>query len=636
MPLTSTCHRCQVLTPKQKCCQCDRPEPHVYIKTDLLPASAAHEFLNRLERGGAVPATRLHALRKQAGPIGETVGSAAIKAVKGAAKAAKDVTDSLTDDQLSRLAAKVRTLDTKAMYTRELDLERGAFRIGVVAQTWSPIIPGKVAGSGMMSGSGFLVDLPGLGLVIITNGHVVRDASQIVVASALDPAKEIPCNVIRVSFELDVAFLRPDASHPAWRPADFRPFKLCGAQTSFVQKIDAIEAGHCGVARLEPVYAIGYPLGVPRVQITKGNVSGYQRISDEPVIQITAPINPGSSGGCLVNEAGEVLGITSSGIPSAQVTGFAIPVQTIYALQSAVADSSVYAKQHPAIRLPLFGLEYVPSSNFSRMTTEQPMPIIPKTGTQDRPPIGVEPGQVAFVAQKEGNKVGLASLTMATPQFPQGIVVTRVQPGSMFAQSDGDNTPLQPLDTILEFAGFVLNDDGLTAEETYPRRVSIEDLFRIQQFGASVSVVVRRGVRQFTNTYVFSEREEDLPVDEWIKENVQAAGGTPATSPGAVSSLGGQMLITQLSKNLIDALSAHYPHLSHYYRTQDGPRVVVLQDQSGGAEMGDVLRKIEGTQIQTVADAMRIVSKLAKDEPRYMLLEFDNGKNSLLYVNQNM
>lgn len=618
------CHKCAAEMPKFSHCECVRPEPHAYLAADV-PAATANAFLDRLERGGVVPQTKLHALRKQ---VSVQNGLDAAKSVINATKKAiapREESDTRVREIVQEMLAR---RDTRALYKRELELERGAFRISVVTQTWSPVIPGQVAGSAMMSGSGFLVDLSTIGLVIVTNGHVIRDASTIVVSSALDPTTEIPCSLLRVSFELDLAFLQPNESHPAWRPTDFRPFKLCGQQTTFVQKIDEIEAGHCGVSRLEPVYAIGYPLGVPRVQITQGTISGYQRISDEPVIQITAPINPGSSGGCLVNEDGEVLGITSSGIPSAQVTGFAIPVQTIFALEEAVASTSSFAVRHPATRLPLFGLEYVPSSMFSRMSHsihKPPMLSAAKSSLGTRP--------VAFLARAKEERVSLASLVEATEDIRQGIVLTHVQPMSMFASSDNGNRPLVPLDTIVAFAGFDLNDNGLTSEETYPRRVSIEDLFRTLAFGAEFTVKVRRGVQTFVNTYTFSEREEDLPIDEWIKENVEyQLPNTNSVYPGKVMQLGTQLLVAQLSKNLIDAVKDRVPHLDYYYRMQEEPRIVVLNDMTGGSSLGDVIDKIEGTPVRTIQEAAGKFEELAKSGPRFALVKFDNGKYSLVYV----
>jgi len=85
---------------------------------------------------------------------------------------------------------------------------------------------------------------------------------------------------------------------------------------------DDIKAG-------QKVFALGSPVGLQNT-ISDGIISNInQHIGDNNFIQITAPISHGSSGGALVNEYGEVLGITSAGIDDAQNIGFAIPINIV-------------------------------------------------------------------------------------------------------------------------------------------------------------------------------------------------------------------------------------------------------------------------------------------------------------------
>ena len=77
------------------------------------------------------------------------------------------------------------------------------------------------------------------------------------------------------------------------------------------------------------LYNIGYPLGSSTFNVTNGIISGFEGISDEVAIQHTAPISHGSSGGALLNIDGEVIGVTSSGVPDGENIGFAIPVQSV-------------------------------------------------------------------------------------------------------------------------------------------------------------------------------------------------------------------------------------------------------------------------------------------------------------------
>jgi serine protease Do len=84
----------------------------------------------------------------------------------------------------------------------------------------------------------------------------------------------------------------------------------------------------------EMVIAIGNPLGL-RHTVTLGIVSAKNRITpgtDKPsmeFIQTDSAINPGSSGGPLLNLHGEVVGINTAIVAKAQSIGFAIPINTV-------------------------------------------------------------------------------------------------------------------------------------------------------------------------------------------------------------------------------------------------------------------------------------------------------------------
>ena len=90
----------------------------------------------------------------------------------------------------------------------------------------------------------------------------------------------------------------------------------------------------------ENVWAIGNPVGIEfQRTITKGIVSGLNRtvkIEDEngtaymeDLIQTDASINAGNSGGALINKAGELVGINTIKITSAEGIGFAVPINII-------------------------------------------------------------------------------------------------------------------------------------------------------------------------------------------------------------------------------------------------------------------------------------------------------------------
>jgi hypothetical protein len=76
------------------------------------------------------------------------------------------------------------------------------------------------------------------------------------------------------------------------------------------------------------VYAIGNPLELANT-LSDGLVSGHREIHRIPVIQTSAPISPGSSGGPLLGSDGKVVGVTSSGFPDGQNLNFAVPASQV-------------------------------------------------------------------------------------------------------------------------------------------------------------------------------------------------------------------------------------------------------------------------------------------------------------------
>jgi putative serine protease PepD len=168
--------------------------------------------------------------------------------------------------------------------------------------------------TGSGSGTGFLVDGDG---TIVTNAHVVGDASQVQVRFE-DDGELHTAQVLGVDASTDLAAIKVDAS-----AADgVKPLALADS--------DKVQVG-------EEAVAIGYPLGLDRTA-TAGIVSGLNRdiqapngFSIDEVIQTDAPINPGNSGGPLLNARGQVIGVNSQ-IASAAAgggIGFAVPANTV-------------------------------------------------------------------------------------------------------------------------------------------------------------------------------------------------------------------------------------------------------------------------------------------------------------------
>ena len=161
------------------------------------------------------------------------------------------------------------------------------------------------------SGSGFFISSNG---VAVTNYHVIEDTAGAKITT-ISGEKYNVSDIIAFDKDLDIAIIRIERTSTNGKT-------VSGFPALTLADSDNISAG-------QPIYALGSPVGLQNT-ISDGIISNVNQVVDgSAFIQITAPISHGSSGGALVNEYGEVIGITSAGIEDAQNIGFAIPINTI-------------------------------------------------------------------------------------------------------------------------------------------------------------------------------------------------------------------------------------------------------------------------------------------------------------------
>ncbi len=160
------------------------------------------------------------------------------------------------------------------------------------------------------TGTGIVMSADGY---LLTNAHVVAGGRKVYAAFWDDQILE--AKLVGADAQADVAVLKVEAQ--GLQPAEFGDSNqlLCG----------------------DMVVAIGDPLGY-RTSITQGIVSALDRVVnvdgvDMEVIQTSAPINFGNSGGALINDHGQVVGITTMKIIAQDNTveglGFAIPMANV-------------------------------------------------------------------------------------------------------------------------------------------------------------------------------------------------------------------------------------------------------------------------------------------------------------------
>lgn len=157
-------------------------------------------------------------------------------------------------------------------------------------------------GNPLGQGSGFIVRADG---AVVTNYHVLHEAK-------------------RINVKVGSKILEVQGLINADKENDLVILKVKGDGLPVV-KLGDIEKVSTG----QKIYSISSPKGLENT-ISDGILSGIREIEPgKKVLQITAPISPGSSGGPVFNENGEVIGITTFLIKEAQNLNFAMPVNLI-------------------------------------------------------------------------------------------------------------------------------------------------------------------------------------------------------------------------------------------------------------------------------------------------------------------
>ncbi len=200
-------------------------------------------------------------------------------------------------------------------------------------QQWNPFgdMFGGRGGQGFQqpeqraSGSGVIVSSDGF---IVTNNHVVDGASQVSVT--LNNKKNYTAKVIGTDPNTDLALIKIEGKN-----------------------LPVMTIGNSDAASLgQWVLAIGYPLNLD-VTVTQGIISaksrsiGINKQGSAPVeafIQTDAAVNPGSSGGALVNTSGELVGINSAiASPTGSYAGYAYAIPSNL-VKKVIGDIMKYGK----------------------------------------------------------------------------------------------------------------------------------------------------------------------------------------------------------------------------------------------------------------------------------------------------
>ncbi len=177
-------------------------------------------------------------------------------------------------------------------------------------------------------GSGFIISQDGY---VLTNAHVVDGADEVYVN--LTDKREFKAKVIGLDKRTDVAVVKIEATKLPWLP---------------IGDSDKIKAGQW-------VIAIGSPFGLDN-SVSAGIVSSKARDTGEflPLIQTDAAVNPGNSGGPLLNMNGEVIGINSQIVSRSggyMGISFAVPIDEAMAVVEQLRASGKVSRSRIGVRL---------------------------------------------------------------------------------------------------------------------------------------------------------------------------------------------------------------------------------------------------------------------------------------------
>jgi len=164
-------------------------------------------------------------------------------------------------------------------------------------------------------GSGFVIHPEGY---IVTNYHVIANANRLAI---INSEKEMmPAEVIGFNWISDVAVIKIEGKHPYLELADS----------------DKLKPG-------SKVIAIGNPLGLS-FTVTEGIVSAVKRVglnSKAEYIQTDVSLNPGNSGGPLIDVNGKVVGINNFKIGEAENLGFALESNALKNYVNEIVNSTL-------------------------------------------------------------------------------------------------------------------------------------------------------------------------------------------------------------------------------------------------------------------------------------------------------
>ena len=298
-------------------------------------------------------------------------------------------------------------------------------------------------------GSGFLIDTDGR---IVTNDHVVQDATQLAVT--LSDKTTVAAQLLGRDADNDLAVIKID---PSATDQDGR---------SIADRIKPVTLGDSDQVTIgETAIAIGSPLGLAQT-VTEGIVSARRSpFENSPVpgaqiadilggaIQTDAAINPGNSGGPLFNASGQVIGVNSSILSQSggnEGVGFSIPINVVKRVVPELIQNGHY-------RHPQLGVSTIALSDLSPQAKQQ---------------LGFQPNQQGLLVEQVTAGAQQAGIQAGTRRVPLGNQTILIG-GDVIVAIDG-----QPVATGGDLRGWIENNKhpGDTATVSVLRNNTRQDV----------------------------------------------------------------------------------------------------------------------------------------------------------------
>ena len=201
-----------------------------------------------------------------------------------------------------------------------------------IVRTYNSFWGGMQEQEGQSIGSGIIVDPNGL---ILTNSHVIGDGMAKKISVSLTDGTNEDATVLWYDPALDLAVIKINRT---------------GLHAAELGDSDSLIVG-------EPVVAIGNPMSLElNGTLTTGVVSGLNRsitienTTIKPLIQTNASINPGNSGGPLFNAKGQVIGINTAKMSTAEGLGFSIPINVAIPVLNQITNAGTVSSVYVGIR----------------------------------------------------------------------------------------------------------------------------------------------------------------------------------------------------------------------------------------------------------------------------------------------